>query len=495
MFTKVLVANRGEIAVRVLRTLREMGIASVAVYSDADRDALHVQLADEAVPLGDPRPSTSYLDMDKLVAAARSTGAQAVHPGYGFLSENAAFARRVAAAGLVFVGPPADALARVGDKTEARRTAAAAGVPLIPGMDAPEADPDKLAAAADRIGYPVLVKAAAGGGGKGMRVAATPAELRAAAQAAASEAATAFADGSVYLERYLDRPRHVEFQILADAQGHVVHLFERECSVQRRHQKVLEETPSPAVDDELRERMGRAAVAAARAAGYVNAGTVEFLLHGREFHFLEVNARIQVEHPVTELVTGLDLVRLQLEIAAGAPLPFSQEQVTRRGHAIEARIYAEDPRRGFAPSPGRILLVRHPEGPGVRCDSGVYSGCDVPVYYDPILAKVAAHGPTREAAVARLARALEELVVLGVDTPAEFLLDVLRSPPFAEGRTHTRFLEEHFAGWMPAADADGLALIAAALERSSPPAVAAAAATTPADDPSPWRRLGGWGRA
>ncbi|MBI5487913.1 MAG: acetyl-CoA carboxylase biotin carboxylase subunit [Deltaproteobacteria bacterium] len=493
MFAKVLVANRGEIAVRVLRTLREMGIASVAVYSDADRDALHVQLADEAVPLGDPRPSASYLDLDKLVDAARKTGSQAVHPGYGFLSENAAFARRVAAAGLVFVGPTPDALARLGNKTEARRTVAAVGVPLIPGMDAPQADPERLAAEAERIGYPVLVKAAAGGGGKGMRVAATPADLRAAAQAAASEATAAFGDGSVYLERFLDRPRHVEFQILADAQGHVVHLFERECSVQRRHQKVLEETPSPALDDELRERMGRAAIAAARAAGYVNAGTVEFLLHGREFHFLEVNARIQVEHPITELLTGLDLVRCQLEIAAGASLPLSQEQVTRRGHAIEARIYAEDPRRGFAPSPGRILLVRHPEGPGIRCDSGIYSGLEVPVYYDPILAKVAAHAPTREAAVARLARALEEFVVLGVDTPVEFLLDVLRSKPFTEGRTHTRFLEEHFAGWMPGTDSNRFALIAAALERSSPHAVAAVSAT-PADDASPWRRLGGWGR-
>jgi len=496
VFSKVLVANRGEIAVRVLRTLREMGIASVAVYSDADRDALHVQAADEAVPLGDSRPAASYLDMAKLVDAARKTGAQAIHPGYGFLSESAAFARRVADAGLVFIGPPPEALARLGHKTEARRTVRAAGVPILPGMDEPDSDPERLAAAAERLGYPVLVKAAAGGGGKGMRVAATAAELRAAAQAATSEAASAFGDGAIYVEKFLARPRHVEFQILADAHGHVVHLFERECSIQRRHQKIVEETPSPALDEELRGRMAGAAIAAARSAGYVNAGTVEFLLDGREFYFLEVNARIQVEHPITELLTGLDLVRCQLEIAAGAPLPFAQEDVTRRGHAIECRIYAEDPSRGFTPSPGRILLARLPHGPGVRCDAGIFTGADVPVEYDPILAKVVAHASTRDEAIGRLARALEECVILGVATPVELLLDVLRSAPFREGRTHTRFLDEHFADWRPAESADLAALAGFLLDREAPAATArtASAAANDLDVQSPWRRLGAWGR-
>ncbi|MBN1770869.1 MAG: acetyl-CoA carboxylase biotin carboxylase subunit [Deltaproteobacteria bacterium] len=497
MFSKVLVANRGEIAVRILRTLRELGLASVAVCSDVDREALHARLADETVGLGDPRPAASYLDIAKLLDAARRTGAQAIHPGYGFLAENPEFARRVADAGLVFIGPSADALARLGNKTAARRTMRGVGVPIIPGLDAPESDPRRLADAAERLGYPVLVKAAAGGGGKGMRVAASPAELQEAAEAAAGEAASSFGDGAIYLEKYLDRPRHVEFQILADAHGNVVHLFERECSIQRRHQKLVEETPSPALDEELRERMGRAAVAAARAAGYVNAGTVEFLLVGRDFYFLEVNARIQVEHPITELLTGLDLVRCQLEIAAGTPLPFRQEDVGRRGHAIECRVYAEDPQRGFAPSPGRILLARLPAGPGVRCDAGIFTGAEVPVYYDPILAKVAVHAPDRPAAVARLVRALEECVVLGVATPIELLLEVVRSEPFAAGRTHTRFLDEHFPDWRPADSADDPALVGFVLDRLAGGTGATGAAATPdvPDVSSPWRRLGAWGRS
>lgn len=496
MFSKVLVANRGEIAVRVMRTLREMGIRSVAVYSDADRDALHVRTADEAVCLGDPRPAESYLSIDKLVDAARRTGAEAIHPGYGFLAENPAFARRVVEAGLVFVGPPAEALERVGNKTEARRAMRRAGVPIIPGMDAAEADVAKLAQAAAKIGYPVLVKAAEGGGGKGMRIVSSAADLEAAAEAATREALAAFGDGSIYLEKFLDRPRHVEFQILADSHGNLVHLFERDCSLQRRYQKIVEETPSPAVDDDLRERMGRAAVAAARAAGYVNAGTVEFLLAGRDFYFLEVNARIQVEHPITEMLTGVDLVRCQIEIAAGEPLPIRAEDVVRRGHAIECRIYAEDPARGFSPSPGRILLARFPEGPGVRCDVGVFSGADVPVHYDPILAKIAVHAPTRPAATARMIRALGECVVLGVETPIEFLIDVLASEPFAAGRTHTAFLDDHFADWRPADTDDHVALIAYAIDAVSGDRLgtAPAALREDPDASSPWRRLGPWGR-
>jgi acetyl-CoA carboxylase biotin carboxylase subunit len=494
MFRTVLVANRGEIAVRVLRTLREMGIRGVAVYSDADRGAPHVAQADEAVPLGDPTPAASYLDGRKLIEAARRTGAEAVHPGYGFLSESPAFARAVRDAGLAFVGPTPEGMERLGNKLAARRLARASGVPVVPGMAEPEADPALLAAAADALGYPVLVKAAAGGGGKGMRLVRGPGELAEAARRGASEALAAFGDGAVYLEALLVRPRHVEFQILADGEGRVVHLGERECSIQRRHQKLLEESPSPALDPDLRRRMGEAAVELARRAGYVNAGTVEFLLgEDRRFHFLEVNARLQVEHPVTEMATGLDLVRCQIEIAAGMPLSFRQEDVAARGHALECRIYAEDPAAGFLPSPGRILLAREPHGPGVRCDSGVATGCEVPVHYDPILAKVVAQAPSRDAAIARMIRALGECAILGVATPIELLLDVLDCEPFRAGRTHTGFLEEHFAGWSPRTD-EGLARLAA-LGRALDGRAAGGAGAQPgraARPATPWERLGAW---
>ena len=353
MFSKILIANRGEIAVRIMRTAQEMGIRTVAVYSEADRQALHVLTADEAVFLGESDPASSYLNFDKIIAAARETGAEAIHPGYGFLAENPAFAERVASEDLVFIGPPAEVMAKLGNKTTARRLMIENRVPVIPGMNTAATDIASLSAAADELGYPVLVKAAAGGGGKGMRIVESRDALAEAAETAASEALASFGDGSIYLEKYLDKPRHVEFQILADAHGNVVHLFERECSIQRRHQKIIEETPSVALTDELRDRMGAAAVAAARAAGYVNAGTVEFLLDGSgEFYFLEVNTRLQVEHPITELTTGLDLVRRQIEIAAGQPLPFTQADVSRRGHAIECRIYAEDPACNFMPAPG-----------------------------------------------------------------------------------------------------------------------------------------------
>jgi acetyl-CoA carboxylase biotin carboxylase subunit len=482
MFRAILVANRGEIAVRVLRTLREMGIRGVAVYSDADRGAPHLAAADEAVPLGDPDPASSYLDGAKIIEAARRTGAEAIHPGYGFLSESPAFARAVRDAGLAFVGPPPEAMARVGNKIAARRLLKGSGVPIVPGMVDPEPDPARLARAAEEIGWPVMLKAAAGGGGKGMRLVRRPADLAEAARRGASEALAAFGDGSIYLEKVLDRPRHVEFQILADGQGRVVHLFERECSLQRRHQKILEETPSPALDPELRRRMGDAAVEVARRAGYVNAGTVEFLLaaDGR-FWFLEVNARLQVEHPITEVTTGLDLVRCQVEIAAGLPLTVRQEDLAPRGHAIECRIYAEDPAAGFSPSPGRITRLREPQGPGIRVDSGIAAGFEVPVWYDPILAKVVAHAGTRDAAIARMARALGEYLVEGVATPIPFLLDVLRSEPFRAGRTHTGFVEEHFAGWQPA-ERPGAA--------SDPePATPAPPGAAP---PSPWATLGAW---
>ncbi|HET6922561.1 MAG TPA: biotin carboxylase N-terminal domain-containing protein [Anaeromyxobacteraceae bacterium] len=482
MFRAILVANRGEIAVRVLRTLREMGIRGVAVYSDADRGAPHLAAADEAVPLGDPDPASSYLDGAKIIEAARRTGAEAIHPGYGFLSESPAFARAVRDAGLAFVGPPPEAMARVGNKIAARRLLKASGVPIVPGMVDPEPDPARLARAAEEIGWPVMLKAAAGGGGKGMRLVRRAEDLAEAARRGASEALAAFGDGSIYLEKALDRPRHVEFQVLADAHGRVVHCFERECSLQRRHQKILEETPSPALDPELRRRMGDAAVEVARRAGYVNAGTVEFLLtaDGR-FWFLEVNARLQVEHPITEVTTGLDLVRCQVEIAAGLPLPVRQEDLVPRGHAIECRIYAEDPAAGFSPSPGRIARLREPQGPGIRVDSGIAAGLEVPIWYDPILAKVVAHAGTRDAAIARMARALGEYLVEGVATPIPFLLDVLRCEPFRAGRTHTGFVEEHFAGWQPA-ERPGAA--------SDPgPAIPAPPGAAPR---SPWATLGAW---
>jgi acetyl-CoA carboxylase biotin carboxylase subunit len=495
MFTKILVANRGEIAVRIMRTAREMGISSVTVCSEADRASLHVLNADEAVPLGASDPASSYLNIDKIIQAAKKTGAQAIHPGYGFLAENPSFAEQITAEGLVFIGPPGRVMADLGDKTVARRIMQAGGVPVIPGMTTRETNPDRLAGAAEEIGYPVLVKAAAGGGGKGMRVVEKPQDLPEAAALAASEAQTAFGDGAIYLEKYLDRPRHVEFQILADAHGNVVHLFERECSVQRRHQKIIEETPSPALDDELRARMGAAAVAAAQAAGYVNAGTVEFLLdQSGEFYFLEVNTRLQVEHPVTETTTGLDLVRLQLEVAAGSPLPFSQEQIIARGHSIECRIYAEDPECDFMPSPGRILYFRSPEGPGVRFDHGVYSGFDVPVFYDPILGKLVVWAEDRPAACARMIRALKETVILGIKTPIEFLLDTLASEAFQAGNTNTRFIDDHFAHWQPDPAADETAVLGfLARELTGPPAASTdMGRSDPTEPPSPWQTLGRW---
>jgi acetyl-CoA carboxylase, biotin carboxylase subunit len=493
MFSKILVANRGEIAVRVMRTAREMGLGTVAVYSDADRDALHVLTADEAVLLGDSDPASSYLSIDKIVQAAKETGAQAVHPGYGFLAENPAFAKRLTDEGLVFIGPPAEVMANLGDKTTARTIMARSDVPIIPGMTAAEADLGRLAAAARALEYPVLVKAAAGGGGKGMRIVWSEEELADAIAMAASEALAAFGDGSIYLEKYLDRPRHVEFQILADAYGNVVHLFERECSVQRRHQKIIEETPSPALTEDLRQRMAAAAVAAAKAAGYVNAGTVEFLLDRTgAFYFLEVNTRLQVEHPITEMTTGLDLVKHQIEVAAGEPLPFTQEQVFRRGHAIECRIYAEDPEANFMPSPGKILLFRPAEGPGIRYDHGIYGGFAVPVNYDPILGKLIVWAEDRAAACARMTRALQESVLLGVKTPVEFLLDVISSEPFRSGDIHTRFIEEHFSQWKPDTSTDDVAALGFVLNDMAGvrPARSTQADTGTAEQQSPWQRLG-----
>jgi acetyl-CoA carboxylase biotin carboxylase subunit len=494
VFQKILIANRGEIAVRIARTAREMGIRTVAVYSDADRGALHVQAADQAVSLGASDPGSSYLDAEKIIAAATSTGAQAIHPGYGFLSENAAFARRVQDAGLVFIGPPAEAMAVLGDKLGARSLMERSGIPVVPGTVAAIDDPAKLAAAAERIGYPVLVKAAKGGGGKGMRVVAGPDDLAAAAKAAAGEAKSAFGDGTVFLEKRLVRPRHVEVQVLADAHGSVVHLFERECSIQRRYQKIIEETPSTALGETSRAEICTAAVAVARAAGYVNAGTVEFLLDASgAFYFLEVNTRLQVEHPITEMTTGIDLVRCQFRIAAGEPLGFAQADVTRRGHAIECRVYAEDP-RGFLPCPGKILYLQEPAGPGVRFDGGVYAGFEIPVQYDPLIGKLIAWAEDRPAAIDRMVRALGECVTLGVKTPVELMIDVLRSAAFRAGETHTAFLDEHFASWVPGDDGNQAALLGYVLHDvlGAGELAGSTAGERAAASRTPWQTLGRW---
>lgn len=493
MFKKILIANRGEIALRIMRTCREMGIGTVAVYSDADTRALHVLEADEAVHLGPAEPSGSYLNIDGIIAAAKETTAEAIHPGYGFLAENAEFAQRCEDEDIVFIGPPAGVIADLGDKITARRIMQKGGVPVIPGMTEAAGDPAAWAAHAEQIGYPVLIKAAAGGGGKGMRVVSDPAELAEACEAAAREAEAAFGSGVIYMEKYLAKSRHVEIQILADSQGQAIHLFERECSIQRRHQKIIEETPSPALDDALRARMGQAAVAAAKASGYINAGTVEFILdQDGNFYFLEVNTRLQVEHPITEMITGVDLVRQQIEIAAGNPLILAQEDLAIRGHAIECRIYAEDPEQNFMPSPGTITFLQEPSGPGVRNDCGVYSGVEVPMEYDPIISKLVVHAETRETAIARMVRALETYTVLGVKTPIGFLLDVLGSQPFVEGDTYTDFIDTHFADWAPDPAALDLAAIAWAADAMAPKARLIGAGPQAAIHPGPWQTLTNW---
>jgi acetyl-CoA carboxylase biotin carboxylase subunit len=441
VFSKVLIANRGEIAVRIIRACRELGIRTVAVFSQADADALHVQLADEAVCIGPPQAGQSYLKVARIISAAEITGAEAIHPGYGFLAENPQFAEVCEGCGIRFIGPPAASIQMMGDKAAARRAAAAHGVPVLPGSQHPVRDLEDAKRMARDIGYPVIIKASAGGGGKGMRVVMAPEGLESALAMAAAEAAAAFGDAAVYLERFLPDPRHVEIQILVDGNGHGVHLGERDCSIQRRHQKLLEEAPSPALSDAMRQAMGRAALSVAQAAGYRNAGTVEFLLDERgEFFFMEMNTRIQVEHPVTEMVTGLDLVKAQLRIAAGEPLPITQADVRLSGHSLECRINAEDPDR-FLPSPGRVTNFRPPGGPGVRMDSHAYIGYVIPPYYDSLLGKVIAHGHDREEAIARMQRALDEMVVQGVQTTIPFHQKVLRHPGFLAGRTSTRFLE------------------------------------------------------
>ena len=442
MFKKILIANRGEIAIRIMRACRELGIQTVAVYSDADQNALHVQQADEAIHIGPAAAKESYLDMEKIISAAKETNADAVHPGYGFLSENASFAAAVAAAGLTFIGPSSDSIRLMGDKAESKVRMKAAGVPTVPGMEGLESTGD-FENAAREIGYPILVKAAAGGGGKGMRVVNSGDELTEALESARREALNAFGDDRLIIEKYLAKAHHVEFQVFGDQHGNLVHLFERECSVQRRHQKIIEETPSPLLTPQVREQMGEAALRAARAVHYFNAGTVEFIFDPdlSSYFFLEMNTRLQVEHPVTELVTGLDLVHWQIRVAAGERFPFAQSDFAQRGHAIECRVYAEDPSSGFMPSTGKLLQYIEPRGPGIRVDSGFSGDDEVTHFYDPLLAKLIVHSEKREAAIQRMQTALKEFIVHGVVTNIDFLQAVLSHSDFADGKVSTRWVE------------------------------------------------------
>jgi len=471
MFAKILIANRGEIACRIARAARRMGIATVAVYSDADADALHVREATENVRIGPAPASESYLRIDRIVDAALKTGAEAVHPGYGFLSESADFARAVEAAGIVFIGPDAHAIAALGDKIAAKTLAASAGVATVPGHLAAIADADDAARVAGAVGYPVMIKAAAGGGGKGMRIARDDKEAREGYRSATSEAKASFADGRVFIEKYIEEPRHIEIQVLGDAHGNVVHLFERECSIQRRHQKVIEEAPSPILDERVRAAMGAQAVALAKAVGYRSAGTVEFIVdRQRNFFFLEMNTRLQVEHPVTEMITGLDLVELMIRIAAGENLPFAQQDLSHHGAAIEARIYAENPFRNFLPSIGRLVRYVPPEGDSIRVDSGVTEGAEISVYYDPMIAKLVTFGATREAAVVRMAEALDSFHIAGVAHNIPFLAAVIANPRFRAGDLSTAFIAEEFptgfAGAAIGADDEARAIaVAAAAQR------------------------------
>jgi acetyl-CoA carboxylase biotin carboxylase subunit len=445
MFKRVLIANRGEIAVRIIRACREMGIESVAVFSDVDRKALHVRKADYAYPIGPAAASESYLNVDKILEVARRSQANAIHPGYGFLSENAHFARACAGAGVKFIGPSPESMEMMGSKTRARQNMKRAGVPFVPGSEH-GLDIDAAERLAEQIGYPVMLKAAAGGGGKGMRMVSSPADLRSAYENARSEAQRSFGDNEVYLEKFIVNPRHVEMQIFGDEHGNVVYLGERECSVQRRHQKVMEESPSPIVDEDMRRRMGDIAVRVAKAANYYNAGTIEFLVdQQRNFYFLEMNTRLQVEHPVTEFVTGLDLVHLQMKVASGQKLPFRQEDIKLRGHAIECRIYAEDPDNNYFPSPGQITRLISPSGPGIRRDSGMYEGWTVPIEYDPLLAKLVGYGEDREQAINRLLRALYEYFVGGIKTNTSLFRRILKDPDFRAGNLDTGFLDRLLA--------------------------------------------------
>ena len=501
MFRKVLIANRGEIAIRIMRACKELGIKTVAVYSEADKNSLHVQHADEAIHIGAASPKESYLNADVLIRVALDSKADAIHPGYGFLSENASFAGMVAAAKLTFIGPSADSIRAMGDKAESKRMMKQAGVPTVPGVEGLESESD-FKKAAKEISYPVLVKAAAGGGGKGMRVINEEREVGESIESARREALNAFGDERLLIEKYIPNAHHIEFQVFGDQHGHLVHLFERECSVQRRHQKIIEETPSLLLTPELRAQMGEAAVAAAKAVSYYNAGTVEFIFdatnstlrepQGGAFYFLEMNTRLQVEHPVTELTTGLDLVHWQIRVAAGEKFPYSQEQLSQHGHAIECRIYAEDPANGFLPSTGKLLQYIEPRGPGIRVDSGFRAGDEVMHFYDPLLAKLIVHAENRETTIQRMQAALREYVVHGVITNIDFLQAVLSHPDFTNGEVTTRWVENHF-NWNPSAEPSFESLVAASLVDLVVPSSKSQVPGSNEPDPySPWKNPSGF---
>lgn len=489
---KILVANRGEIALRIMRAARELNIRSVAVYSEADANALHVRRAEETVLLGPPPATESYLRIDKLIDAAKQTGCDAIHPGYGFLAENADFAQAVTDAGLIFIGPSAKSIRSLGNKLGAREMMLNAQVPIVPGGEVKSGDINDFIELARAIGYPVLVKAASGGGGKGMRIVADESHLLDAVEGARREAQSAFSDPTVYLEKYLPRPRHIEFQVMADSFGNTVHLFERECSIQRRHQKIIEETPSTALTPELRKQMGQAAVAAAKAANYTSAGTVEFLFFEGHYYFLEVNTRIQVEHPVTEMTTGIDLVKEQIRIASGEKLSFKQEDIQQRGHSTECRIYAEDPAGGFLPSAGEIHYLNEPRAANLRIDSGIYSGCEVPFFYDPILSKVITYGKDREESTERMILALKDYNIVGIKNNVRFLIDCLSHPEYRKGNLFTGFIEQYLPEWSePEIGADlpwalAGAVLAMARRQTSGEAITVAA------QESLWKTLGKW---
>ncbi len=493
MFKKILIANRGEIAIRIMRACKELGIKTVAVYSSADKNAQHVQLADEAILLGEAAPHESYLNMDKLINAALQAKADAIHPGYGFLSENASFAAQVASAGLTFIGPSVDSIRAMGDKAESKIRMKQAGVPTIPGFLLDDGSVTSLESAAQTIGYPILVKASAGGGGKGMRIVWDADELPEELEAARREAMHAFGDDRLLIEKYLANAHHVEFQVFGDRHGNLVHLFERECSVQRRHQKIIEETPSPLLTSEVRAKMGAAAVAAAKAVNYYNAGTVEFIFdpQSSQYYFLEMNTRLQVEHPITEFTTGLDLVHWQMRVAAGEHFPYQQSQLTQRGHAIECRVYAEDPANGFLPSTGKLLQFIEPKGPNIRVDSGFIAGDEVTYFYDPLLAKLIVHGENREVATQRMQAALREFIVHGVATNIDFMQAVLAHADFTKGKVTTRWVESTFGEWKLEPSAESF--IAAAIAEFVVPGSKSQVSSLNEPDPySPWKSANGF---
>lgn len=497
MFKKIIVANRGEIARRIFRACRELGVRSVAIYSEVDRSAPWARLADESYQLDGVTARDTYLNQEAIFAIARATGAEAIHPGYGFLSENADFAAACAEHGLHFIGPSPQAMRQLGSKASARELALAAGVPVIPGVDGAEHSDASLRAAGDEIGYPLLIKASAGGGGKGMRIVHEPAEFADALHQARNEARSSFGDDHILLEKYFTAVRHVEVQILGDMHGNIVHLFERECSVQRRHQKIIEETPAPGLSDETRQEMCQAALALARSVGYVSAGTVEFIVtESGDFYFLEMNTRLQVEHPITELVTGIDIAAWQIRLAAGERLSFTQAELTQRGHAIECRVYAEDPANGFLPSIGTIAFYRAPSGPGVRVDDGVEAGTEVSPYYDPMLGKVIVVAHDRAEAIRKMSRALQDTVVLGVRTNISYLLDILSEPNFLAGKVTTDYLDRHMASWSPESDlsqSTWLAIAAwEALKGRSVTGMTGGDNTPGVEESDPWQVSGIW---